>query len=452
MKLSSLLSTDRFAGLDLDTNPLRAALREDGRLPASVARNVYIDQQSGEVRKTPGRRLFHSAIPGGAPPILGLYEHQTNTGNRYLLCRTRTGYYLSNSQRTAWTLLHAEPLHDACFNAPSWASLGNYLVIVDGERAFLWDGIESELTPWRSGGIEAPKSRSLSLKNQRPALTQTAGSTFPGGQAFEFFLTFYNSVTGAESPPGYILHRGGSGAQAKNVKIWTGYAKVGAGQTADGKLGSGHGWWPVPAGVTHIRVYRSDADTPGIWYRVADASGGLTAVAADDAGDEITIDITSLTKASESALSGFIGPPVGVNVCVNHAQRIFVCGSPQFPNRLWWTAAGEFNFAATQFIEVGKPGDPIVGLCSFPLETPTLGIFCRNSVWGLAGYDEATFAAGLRQKADGPGSAAPHAIAIVNGIAYFWGSEGWFSFDGDTVAPIDRGVRTHLLNTVRGLV
>jgi len=204
--------------------------------------------------------------------------------------------------------------------------------------------------------------------------------------------------------------------------------------------------------VTDVRFYRSDADTPGVWYRVADAAGGSVAIAADDVGDELTTTLTGTDKAAAAAISGWVGPPQGVNVVCSHIQRIFVCGSPQFPNRLWWTNAGELNFDATNFIEVSKPGDPIVGLASFPLETPTLGIFSRNSVWGLAGYDNTTFAAGLRQKASGPGCLAPHAIGVVNGVAYFWGAEGIHKFDGQQVAPIDHGLRRRFLDTLRGLV
>jgi hypothetical protein len=198
--------------------------------------------------------------------------------------------------------------------------------------------------------------------------------------------------------------------------------------------------------VTHARVYRSDGDAPGTWYEVSQSSlDGAdlygVPVASGAEGDPLALQLTGSGR-SVSAMAGFVGPPAGVTRVVEHIQRLFVCGSPAFPNRLWWTGAGELRFGATQFISVGRSSDKIVSAVSLPLETPVLLILCRNSVWTLSGYDESTFLGGLRQIAEGPGCSAPHGVVKVDKRAWFWNHSGIWECDGNVVTAVHGGVET----------
>jgi hypothetical protein len=435
----------KFAGLDNDKQPLLPPEDDQQRVTAHQADGVIVDQRTGEVRRAPGSSVLSAAAPSGGP-VRGIFEYQGQAG-RIVICRTRTGYYQLNDSRTTWTLMHAAALRDSV-QVPSFAQLGNYLAIVDGEQAFYWDGVSQYLTPWRGGDIEAPRYTGQATR-QRPALDWTTGTTFKAGKGYEVFYTLYNASTGEESPPSQLM-TARPGSADRNLIIKTGYALTGAGQAADGKRGAGFGWWVVPSGVTDVRFYRSAADTPGTWYLIDSGVGGSVDVDSGTEGDEITTTITGDGVSATSLLS-YLGPPQGATKVCAHVGRLFVCGSPAYPNRLWWTDTGSLNFSATNFLDVGRSSDPIVSVVSFPLATATLGILCRHSVWSLSGYDETTFAAGLRQAAQGPGCLAPHATPVVDGKCYFWGANGVFMFDGLTVVPIDKGIAGLFAQAIQGV-
>ena len=438
MKVSPT-SFDRFAGLQVDIQPLRAAVDGQGRLTAGTADSVLVDQGSGEVVKSPGSSAYHSAARATGEVIKGVFEYVHPSGQRSLIVRTHTGYYLSNSARTSWSSLQATPNQPAA--VPSFAQVGNYLLMIDGEQAYYWDGVSSSLGGWR--GHEGPTAGPI-LGEWRPKVTAESGGSLAANTTYAAHFVFYNSTTAQYSPPATYKTQP-TDSTNKTLRVHTGYAKVGNGNTADGEKGSGFGRKVLPSGTTHVYAYlRLASETTGDWYRA-----GTYTVGQDTEGDEITVDITA--TSSSNAYSAFGGPPGGVNVVVEHAGRAFVCGSPAFPNRIWWSLAGDpLHFCPNNWHAVGQANDPVVALVSFPFDTSVLGILKRNSVWALSGYDETTFVAGLRQVTSGPGCLAPHGVIRVGLMAYFWGSGGFCRFDGQAVEPIDSGIRSKLRAAIKG--
>jgi len=440
MKLRNLPAFERFGGLDVDTQPLLLPVDpETGRITASVADNVILDQVTGEVKRAPGSSVLGPAV--SHPPVRGLFEYVALGGERIIICRTRSGYYRLDDARSTWTLMHESALVDGTGQVPSFAQLGTYLVVVDGEQAFYWDGITDYFQEWRQGRMGAPRLIRTSWR-VRPQckLVADAAGPFTKNASYEFFFVMVGEEATDESPPSQVFKYRMT-ADSK-VKLYTGYAKIGAGNTADGVMGAGGQLWPVPTGVTGFQAYRSEANLAGVWYPVASSAGGLAVVDEDDIGDEIVITITGEELESTERMTGFIGPPMGTQVVCTHIQRIFACGSPSYPNRLWWTLPGELTFATENWLDVGTARDPVVSMVSLPLETATLLVLCRNSVWTLSGYDETTFIGGLRQIAAGPGCLAPHAVVAVGGEAFFWNGGGVYRCDGTVVEPIHRGIFT----------
>ncbi|HUU95129.1 MAG TPA: hypothetical protein VM487_05275 [Phycisphaerae bacterium] len=426
------LKFEQFAGLNADAQPLLATLR-DGKLAASTATNVYIDQRSGEVKKCAGSSKLHTTAPSSDHPSIALFEYLHSDGRRDWIVRT-TREYLRNGADTGGAWARMAFVWDMP-RYPSWAQIGNYLVIVDGQFAYYWDGESDKFTDWRT--VTGPQQIVL-VGGHYPNIEAVAefGGALTVDSTYEVIFTFYNGLV--ESPPSEAMSLRIENDTNDTIRVHTGYAY-------GGDAGEGTGLRAVPAGVTHVRFYMSAADTPGVWYR--NATWDVDVIEDGDAGDEITADLDDDVTTNE--YTEFGGPPAGASFVSAHAERAFVSGAEGYPNRIWWTPAGfPVKFDATNWLNVGESDDPIIAHISMPLATPMLAILKADSVWVLSGYDDTTFVGGLRQVASGPGCLAPHAVMAVGPHVYFWGSGGIYRFDGEMVEPIDHGIRNRFLTDI----
>lgn len=451
---------NQFGGLELDLDPTESALKgEDGQiLTARQADNVYIDQDSLEVRKEPGSVAWNSAA--ASEPIIRAFEYAGLDGERVMIIRTASGYYKSNPARSSWSGGGATTEMLSTFNEssqiPSYTQIGPWLLIVDGQNNLYWNGTDDQFTRWGSVGStrwdEGPRAGMVgaasSATESRPRLATATGGSMAVG-AYRVFFVFADNTHSTltnQSPPSAVMGIQVQDATNDRIEVHTGYAQTGS-SPADGALGGGYGLNVIPNGVTHIVAYVTQPNNPKGFFPAANRTvhyGGGGAV-----GTEVVVLIDSATYTTTAVTFG--GPPAGVTAIEAFGERAFVTGAPGFPDRVWYCDAGNpHGWQDHRWLQVGTVDDPVVGLKTLPLETPVLAIFKRNSLWKLTGYDDNTFLTGLRMVSEGPGCLAPNAIMRVNKDVYWWGSGGFYRWDGVSEPQrIDRGIYAELSNAIR---
>lgn len=123
---------------------------------------------------------------------------------------------------------------------------------------------------------------------------------------------------------------------------------------------------PQSYGVSSRRVYR---------YGPSNATYVLVGTIANNTTK--TFSDTTQTGTSNAPTDN--GVPPKFNVCIYHANRLFVNDTAN-PNYVWYSELGEpFTFPATNFFKVGDATSDLVK--SFAISDNSLAVFCENSEW-----------------------------------------------------------------------
>lgn len=404
------------------------------------------------------------SFPFHAP--LGFFEYITNQGLKLPVVRTANGYFVYRHNgylgSKVWHCL-LETYGDVR-QIPSFAQIADKLLIVDGVQNYTWDGVSDTLTKWPStdvpsspvamwGGDDLSAAETYYSGKWRPKAVLSAGAGLTANASYEVCFAFAKT-TGSDADMSHFspIMSAKTDATNKQIKIYTGYAYDGE-ATASGFGRNGttdKALRCLPTNANFIRFYISEANVPGVWYYDSQIAAN-----ASTAGTEIigTLDANYTAAANETLVTDNVSaPPHGVTKVVNHGERAFVCGAPGFPNRLWFSEAGDpFTWKPWAFLNVGGADDPVVSLVSMAQACSGLVILKRNSVWMLQGYDSETYATGLCRIMEGAGCLSPHSPIMVDKSVYWWGSGGFYQFDCETVRTISQGVGTLLDSAIRGV-
>lgn len=436
-----------FAGLDVDRQPLIAAVREDGRFTASTATNVSIDLHTRELVKSRGSAAWINTVTATGEVPLGVMEYKYQSGQRKYIVRTAAGFYVLNAALDTYTSMSSTltglpgntlPGNQAML-IPSWAQIGRHLVVVDGQGAYYWDGESSVFQSTRR--MEPPQAWQYDAANPRPKLALVSGGSLAANTTYSVWMTFYSSGTG-HSPPlpcGSIR----TDSSNKTIRLSTGYGSA-ASSPADGYSGEGTGLAAPPNGATDIYVWvSSDGDKNFYQFETLAIDNGST-------NAELVIDCD--TVAAVTRLDTFQGPPGGVSIVCQHEGRAFYSGSPAWPVRVWYSEPGQpFKINPSSWFDIGEFTDPVTGLISFPFGSQLLCVLKKHSVWSLSGFDDSSFLTGLQREADSIGCIGPHTVIRREKRIYFAGTGGIYRWTpGEGIADITAGVRSYYLDAIRG--
>jgi len=257
-----------------------------------------------------------------------------------------------------------------------------YVYITDGST-MLCDNGSSSYT-W---GIDPPE-------NPLQASMYGEGGLLTAGD-YSWQYTFYDQNTGTESDPcpvmGGVTVVDDDSALVKGIEISSN------------------------SRVTSRRLYRTLVDG-GSHYLVRDIGDNVTTSFVDVDADD---NLTTLMQTDQ-------GVPPTVRVVRSFQNRLFLCGSDSFPNRVWYSRGSRpGNYPTTYYLEVGSADDRVVNMVEFE---GTLFFLQTAGISGLYGTTPETFA--WYKTRSHTGIAARYSASVGPDGIYFLGFDGVYRFDG----------------------
>ena len=240
-------------------------------------------------------------------------------------------------------------------------------------------------------GIAAPGTAATGAEGAAGALE--AGD-------YEFVVTFYNTVTGAESDPSPV-----------------GTVTVGASKSID------YSAIPVSTNpqVNARKIYRSLIDQAGEWFHVATISDNVTTTYSSE-----DLELDEMGFPAE-AVHGI--PPTGIKNLTTHQERMWYHDG----RFLYYSEIGlPESVRATSSLDINADdGYLMTGLISFG---ETLLVMKQNAIYYVSGSDEQSFIKRVLHDKHGCASAA--SVAISENLCFWFGGDNFYISDGAKVEAI----------------
>lgn len=387
---------------------------------ANDARNCRINRL-GEVRRCDGFSKIHSDVEDNTGEIVsglnaavtGLYQLRKASGSEYLI-ECIDEYILKENYTSSNTVLKSgqSPGYFYCFDT----FLDNAIIVNGQDRALKYDGITCT-----NLSITAPVTTTFSAQTDA-----TVGSL--GSGVYQYFVTFYNSITEEESNPQPIANiasfdtstTGATSIGIYNIPVST-----------DGQ-------------VTARKIYRTSVD--GSYLRAQ----YLTTI-----NDNITT-YTSVSPLVDSAADSSLGALIEFDhdtapefeKIVLHKERLWgftenssylyygkISHLGYFPQNQMGLSYSESNATAgnNYIIPIGdQDGDKITNIISF---YDILLIFKENNVYALYGYDESDFYIKKIDFSDRVGCISKRGACVKDNYCYFIDKNGLYKTNGLAIDP-----------------
>ena len=277
-------------------------------------------------------------------------------------------------------------------------------------------------------GISAPGA---------PAQVDDQGESATGNLfgSYQWYVTFYNGTTGAESNPSPASLDEITGQSSLDITFGGG---------ANGQGGSAGVLLPISTDpqVTARNLYRSGG-TLGQAYQVLTISDNTTVGVTDNLSDA---DATTLGIAMPIDHDP---PPAAAGIAGPYFSRILAWGSAANPNRFWWTKPdqpsffpGSANPGIGQWADVGDDQEAILRIVC---HTRLAIIYKERSIWRLIGDPDTGT---LEQTKATLGILGP--MAVVNGgsVDYVGTVDGVQKFDFDNLTKLSQRLQPMFQNVV----
>lgn len=271
---------------------------------------------------------------------------------------------------------------------PGFAVANDFLFLLNGTDA---DAKKFDGTDITKFGIDAPPDA--------PVASAIAAGNMPEG-TFDLLLTYYNSVSGTESPLGPTIT-----------------VSVAAGEKLDVSWNA-----PVDPQVTHVRIYLRWQEAGDTFYRVI---AGATPAPTDDEGGwpvavtaaelDITAAIYSAFRIIAPGVNDNYPPPTGAKHPVGHKSRMFVHDR----NAIYYSEAEDpenFNYQDRREPVYVGDGDEIVTIYS---TDDVLLILKKRHVYALRGDTPSSWSIEEVSSSVGTDS-AESVVTDSSGMTYWW--------------------------------
>lgn len=310
-------------------NKFDRALLPDNESP-DCANVVYSD---GAVGTRDGAVKLNTAAVGTSVAFDGLYTRLDNSGAETMIAFAG-GHMYTLAATTFITVPSAQSLFTAGFRV-ACDTQENYLFIGNGGVVpHKWDG-----TLFTQHGVPAPTQTATVASNGVGALTAS-------GQ-YQYVYTNRNSA----------LVESDISPLSSTFTIST---------TSGQNVISGISVAAVSAGVAARVLYRTKANTPGTYYRVAIIGDNTTTSYNDNVAD-------SALGATAPTDNGY---PPNYSIIIYHANRLFV-NDPANPNYVRYSALGNpYSFPSSNFFKIGNKTSDLVR--AFGIYNNSLYCFCDN--------------------------------------------------------------------------
>lgn len=339
---------------------------------------VRVTNSLGLEMVTPGR--FHSAELGQSALIVGakadLYSYSGGNWSQLWASALPETY-------RPWTFIQYNRIGLFCrvgYGTLRWWRPG----IVPGVQYKQPSGVGS-------AGIAAPATA--------PTLADAGAGTIETSGDYTGVVTFYDADTGAESDPS---DPSAAVTLAGNRNIT---------------------WSSIPTStnvrVTHVRLYRSLADQPGVYYFVAAVTNGTTGYTDSSPTDDL--------GSAASFRNGL--PPDVVEHMALFREHLFTTDGTEL--RFSEPGLPESFHALNQLTVSPDDGGRIVGLCATP---DRLIVAKTTGIWYVTGEDRGNFEVHLLSA--GHGCVAGHTLRWSNGLTFWLGEREVWASDGGTPVPI----------------
>jgi len=342
------------------------------RLGALKCRNLYVENSyfAGETIASMIEDLYIVDVEGVSKHLIfyivgdNLYCYNSSTQSTRTLSTSMTGDHVSY--------------------APIKPVLGSttYVFLTDGIIMLSDNGTGS-----KTWGIDAPTNLPI------VAMAGSGGDLAAGDYVYSY--TFYDEDTGAESDPS--ISSIATTAAANDSATLTSISV-----SSDSR-------------VTKRRVYRTLVDG-GTQYLAGNVNDNTATTFFDT---KIDADLSTQITTDQGV------PPTG-DVVVAHLNRLFLAGSVDYPNRVWFSRSERpDNWPSTYYLDVGTSDDSIQNIIGFEGK---LYFIQTAGIAGMYGSDSNTFA--WHQTRSHVGTVARWSVATGPDGIYFLAHDGVYRFDG----------------------
>ena len=257
-----------------------------------------------------------------------------------------------------------------------------YVFITDGISMLSDNGVGS-----KTWGIDSPTNLPI------VSMAGSGGNLAAGDYVYSY--TFYDEDTGAESDPS--ISSSATTAGANDSATLTSISV-----SSDSR-------------VTKRRVYRTLVDG-GTQYLAGNVNDNVSTTFFDT---KIDADLTTQINTDQGI------PPIG-DMVVTHLNRLFLAGSVDYPNRVWFSRSERpDNWPSTYYLDVGTSDDSLENMVVFEGK---LYFIQTAGIAGMYGSDSNTFA--WHQTRSHVGTVARWSTAVGPDGIYFLAHDGVYRFDG----------------------
>jgi hypothetical protein len=448
-RVSPLQVRGGWRGLNTTQSP-----RELGPQDAAVANNVIF--RDGAIVPRPPFE-----VDGQFSPNFGFPVGKVLAAAQWMSPRGTTSDPTRVNVVHVGTVLHAADVNgtaQATMNGVqdrqgSFVFANTRLYYLDRFRVWVLGNTENNLPAWNIVGIPKPTSRitggPIGASNPGTGeityLVTTVPGTFPGAlvdnTAYQFGFTYYSSFTDSESNA--VLQQGSN---------FNGVAGAGNSRL----LQLGFGTWPVPYGITHIRVYRRNvtAGEPFILFALCPVPGPGQFFQAEGAPLGILAEFGTFANGPFGPVKN--GIPENASVGLFYKGRMFY-DDLKNPNLLRYSEDSHpAHVDPLNFVILDDDGGQITGMAELAGQ---LVILKERSIWILSGVILTTTNESLALGVDvganpaelyrtkartGCANAAGGNGAIVCGTpprVYYNAVDGLYVFDGLNETPVGRQIQ-----------